>query len=314
MPRTKSVYATLLTGKNVHKKFHTLFLEGSNNEKTYIDSQVLDDLAYSAAVSKEAAESIFFTIDAVLDLESTDGLLIAEKFINIMAKLPEVLSKGTDKVLIRHRIIPNKFTSNSMFFGSLLSQQDVDQVAVARILQEFYNKIHASAQEPMIITQEFHKFLHAFPDISAEVKQSIAEAMDNINLPGGGEISKFPNKNIIVANGRVLDIDISLNSFDIELLIDVEKQRAKSLTNIFRAHSSSEFELYSVVMKASVYFSNTKVSEGRKNVQFFPSRFESNERVQGDKLHFEWNEESTEAFVDDRIMKVRYNFLVQICL
>ena len=309
-----------MTGANVHKSFHPLLMEVTDEEKTYIDNQHFDEFLSIIRPVTTANKAAFFTVDAILDLESKDGLDIAQKFLVAMENIPGAFSSNKEKISLTYRIIPNSPSARSSLVGNILRLRTIPIETITQVLLAFlreHNQSISSSQEVDDITKQFTVFLNQFTDIDDTVRNLILKELEEIsssppeteNDPAQmSSLGGYSSQNLIVANGRVFVTDTKLVIDDIKLLINLEMSRSKAITNAFRPHVSGEEELYSAVAKTSVYFSNMKSASKKEKRTHVVSQLNMKKSSRNkNALQFMWNNEVDDNSFGDRVLKVSSN-------
>lgn len=298
-------------------------LEANNDEKTYIDNSHLKEYSNAIRTSTCNESEIYYSLDAVLDLDSPTGLVIAKKFLSIMKVLPAELSSAEECFWISYRILPNNRSMGSSFINKILRLQKVDFSLIIPSLIIFLSEEKnrtSSIVEPMEATNRFITFLREEAELHEEEKNLILHEIeaDNEKTIENGKYTNLndsvKSENFIIANGRAMKANDEIELEDVKLLMDLEKSRSKKLSDLFRPHAGQE-ELFSSVNQAVVYLSNLFSSKQEKRVDVISQLnvLSLVDKSEDEKfpLYFVWNEKEDSNIGGDRILKVRHYFICE---
>jgi hypothetical protein len=108
--KPKSVYAHLLTGDNVYPQYHELLRGGSDAEYAPMSTES-NDLSLMIPDKNNAANvqdvDAFFVIEAVIDVDSIDGINMAKAFLDLIHSAPEKWH-DTENVSVGFRMVLEK--------------------------------------------------------------------------------------------------------------------------------------------------------------------------------------------------------------
>lgn len=300
----KSVYAKLLSGEGVHKKFHKLLSQSQAEEGAVTHKQVnhgfTDEslMVSNSNVSSLAAAGAVFVLDAYLDYTSPNGQSAASSLISALSSFPSAISTST-KIGIVFRILPSTESALSSILCPVLS------LASLLTPQTVQKALELASLDKNIASLEL--LLDALGDVPIEVREKIHSTSENGDPCSNTKyLTQLPiaSRNSLVANGRVYEIDGSVvNTDDIELLLTLESPRAKSVTSLMRNHLSlSSPEGVAVVGQIATFLALEEATDsGRinpvKTIEQIQQGLESKENP----LYFSWNTND-----DDEALKVKW--------
>lgn len=282
------MYAKLLTGDRVFAKVHPL-LTGSPQD---------EDDAYVAPAGGFGSESLLipqrqqptkspeaiFLVEAVVDLDSSDGRKFAAEFVAGMESMPDSF---TDKTDMAYRILPGTTSSTSrslctiLYYASsfdaeslfeLLRREDVAEMSIESIL----NSMPADADTRALI----------LADTPACSSLSYLE-------------NELPLTPFISANGRVFTPeDGSVNKEDLKLLLDLEMGKAKGTTKLLSSGLIFENNAqYDAVAQAAAFLAEqqSKSQGKRSDMESMVLNLENAMGIESNPLRFSWNDENDDG-------------------
>ena len=235
--------------------------------------------AQEATKSPEA----IFLVEAVLDLDSSEGRNFASDFIATMESMPGSLGdKG--EISLAYRVVPRTVSGASSSLCSILSHaSSIDAESLVKVLKR-----------DDVTEMSLERLLSAIPAmIDADARTSIlsgSSACSSVAYDTG----ELPSAPFIVANGRVFSPqDGTVKKEDIELLINLETGKAKEITKLLVSDLSFENNAqYDAVAQASSFLAEqqSKSQRQRSDVETMVLNTEKAIGIESNPLRFSWNE------------------------
>lgn len=271
------MYAKLLTGDRVFEKVHPLLTASRDDKDSYVSLTSAfgsESLRVPQAQTPTESPDAIFLVEAVSDLESSEGRKFAVDFIATMESMPQSLGENGG-VSLAYRILPSTASSASSPLCSVL----------------------ASAS-----------------NFSAEslIEALTGESAKNLKNGDNSACSSLPylendlpSTPFIVANGRVFSPeDGTVKKEDVELLIKLESGTAKGITKLLMSDLSFEDnKQYDAVAQASSFLAEQQSgSDGKRtDMESMVINMEGAMGIEDNPLRFSWND----ANEDDETLKVR---------
>lgn len=222
-------------------------------------------------------------VEVVVDLNSVEGRTFAAEFIAAMEAMPESLGSN-DEMSLAYRILPNNASSASSILCPVLAR--------------------ASKFDAEVLIESLK---------SNDLKMNEDELSQDacLNLPYFE--NELPSALFIIANGRVFaPEDGILNKEDVELLINLEKGKAKGVTKLLLSDLTFDNnEQYDAVSQASSFLAEQQSENQRKrsDMESMVVNMEKALDVESNPLRFSWNDVKE----NDGLLKVRsskYAFVI----
>lgn len=232
--KPKSVYATLLTGENVYPQYHPLLRSGTDAEYAAMptDTNPLSlMIPQKQNLVKTKDVDAFFVIEAVVDIDSTEGINTAKAFLDLIQTAPEKW-RDDKNVSVAFRLVIEKAGVK----GDLAKGGGIASLfcSASRLRPEVLRRA-------IEIIVDARSFLGAFNDFTT-IEDFDKESKDTLS-----DITKYAAKcrnkgtsdlkNYYTANGRIYSpIEGPLGPFltidDIQMLVNVELDRAVGMAKL----------------------------------------------------------------------------------
>ena len=230
--KPKSVYAMLLTGNNIHQKFHPLLRTGTEAKYAPMSTSA-NDLSLIIPSNKSPADvDAFFVVEAVVDVDSIDGINSAKSFLDLIHNAPEKWHDSKD-ISVAFRIViekegikgdPTKGSGLSCLFCSASRlRPNILKRAIETIMDA---PSYLTAIKELTRTNDFFKD-------SREVLSDITTYVSRCSNKG----TLDDMKNYYTINGRVYSpIEGALGPFltidDVKMLINMELDKTMGMTKL----------------------------------------------------------------------------------
>jgi hypothetical protein len=261
----RNVYRKLLVGKkkNVFPRVHPLLASSSDN---FLDLRVdaspgsyLKSMSEASALDADA----IISVDAFLDLRTTEGLSIAKEFLTVMEAFPDTIDGNS--VSVAYRIIPS--------MSSFTNEKLCKLVASA-------SRLGSSGMK-----EAFELLVNG---------KDVAVVVDGLSIDSEATCpdltEDLPSANFILANGRVLNIeDTSLDTIDVELLISMGMAETKAVSRMLRPYVESDTP-HGIVASTTAFLVASK-SQGRSNPLDNILELEQQLDVSRNPLRFSFNDD-----------------------
>lgn len=277
----------LLTGSQDEKDAYVSLASGFTSES------LLVPLKQTPAETPDA----IFLVEAVSDLESSEGRNFAAEFIATMESIPESLVDKGDMSLA-YRILPSTASSASTALCTVLSNaRSFGTDSLIELLKRD-GVSEMSAEE----------ILNAIPAMTdADVRASILSDTSACSSVSYLE-SELPSTPFIAANGRIFSPqDGTVKKEDVELLINLETGKAKGITKLLASDLSFEQNAqYDAVAQASTFLAEqqSKSQGKRSDMESMVKNMEKATGIESNPLRFSWNEVNDD---DGESLKVRFS-------
>jgi UDP-glucose:glycoprotein glucosyltransferase len=235
----RSVYGKLLSGDGVFKRLHPLLRD--SNKEIHLDLQhgflTSSLLSPKDANVKSIPDAVFVT-EAIVDLETSQGVTFATRFLQIMDSYT-----GTDpkvSMSITFRIVPFPSCSKLSIYSILAYAGAVGAGNIATLL---------SLEDVTKMTVD--ELLSKLPSLSTETKEAISQ----FTCASDWSIETMPSKSFLTVNGKVYEPkEGSVTKLDIDMLVDLELSRSKATTKFLKdVLSPSDISYHDAISKASTF-------------------------------------------------------------
>lgn len=299
----KSIYATVLSGDKLFKKFHPLLNESSGKYVSILRTKSHSlILPTNTAIDYDSIDALFI-VEGVFDLGTSTGIDYAISFLEVMSSPPAVWH-DSKRIFLSFRILPSVAPTStiSQLISNILcnaSQFDpADIVAAIKVLQR------ARPHEKMTDVMNFL----VQDQIDSKVLENLARfATRETNCPVATP-ALFEESNFYAANGRVYvpsgGSPISVS--DIKMLCNIEMDRTHAITKTILPHllpklpddGTLEKDHALVLHQAIGTLSASlgvmmSVSSSSQGLHDIAATFDSLRIDDKNPLSFSWNEESS---------------------
>jgi hypothetical protein len=260
----KSLYGLLLSGKKVFPRVHPLLTEGDGGTSHIELSHSFgpESLLFPKKTPSPADATAVFVVDAVLELDTAEGIAIAKKLVTLMETLPATVDDKS--AAVAYRIIPSTTSAASSSRCSIVAQ--AKQLGAATTIE----KLSKSKGDGSKL------------DASEDGPCSQLKYLDEDLL----------SRNFLVANGRVLPIQgTALEKVDLDLLLSIDLRRTEAVTDLLKKHLAPDSSLYyDAVARTSTFLgtANSK-SSTRSNPEADVLAMEADMGIETNPLRFSWN-------------------------
>jgi len=228
----KSVYATILSGDNLFKKYHPLLDESSG--EYFIASPKSDDtslILLSQPISDYSNVDALFVIEAMIDLDDSSSFEAASSFLKVISSAPSNWHESKT-VSVAARIVPagKSASSASQLLESLFCAASyfdaIDLKAVVDHIQD--SKLEGDVDA---------NFFDEVEGLSASVRRKMADAVTEGKQC---HAAKHDGKYLYTANGRVYVPAGSplITLDDIKMLVSLELDRTAAITKLILTNLS----------------------------------------------------------------------------
>jgi hypothetical protein len=224
----RSVYGSLLTGKGVFKKVHPLLMGTKDKAESYVSVPHEFDsksLLFPSAIS-EIVEAVF-VLDAVLDIDSMQGLQLAKSLVSVMDSFPaSIAGVGEDTVGVKigYRIIPSKATETSQALCPvLINAGELGAKKVESVLELAVSKSGESFTAGDVLTW--------LSDVDEDLKGRLEAGLTEGPCSKLASFDISVGSNLIVSNGLYYALEGNyITNDDIELLLSLDIDYTKAVT------------------------------------------------------------------------------------
>lgn len=291
----KSVYGKLLKGEGVFKRLHPLLTDSGNDPHVNMNHGFTTDaLLFPKSHTFEQSPTAVFVVEAVVDLETTEGVSFATRFVGLMDSYPDVLKEGEEsqQLSIGYRLIPRSSTSGVCSILGNAAIIGVDAIKTVLSQEGFANK---STDELIAL----------MPELNTEQKESITTF--SCSVSDSAEL--VPPTNFVSVNGKVYAPEQdSIAKDDIELLIDIELTRSKATTKLLSGDGELSFDdkkYHDAIAKASIFLVSAEgkgSASPRMDMVNLVIEMEKDENIESNPFRFSWNmEEQDELRIEASI-------------
>lgn len=263
-------------------KVHPLLTASQDDKDAYVSLSGFGSDSLLVPLTQKRTESpeAIFVIEAVVDLESVEGRAFAAKFIDMMELLPESVGNNGE-VALAYRILPSSNSgARSMFICPLLaSASKFDFAFLSDIMKG--DGLKMSAQDLL------SSVIPVMTDDSFTDGQYACSKLPYIK-------DELPQVPFITANGRVFaPEDGDLKEEDVELLINLETGKAKSITKLLKDDLGNEYkEQFDAIARASSFLAQqqSKSQGKRSDMESMVVDMENAMGIESNPLRFSWND------------------------
>ena len=232
----KSVYAAILSGDNVFKKYHPLLDESSG--EYFIASPRSDEtslILLSQPTSDYSNVDALFVIEAMIDLDDSAGIEAASSFLEVMSSAADNSWHDSSKtVSLAARIVPagESASSASNILGSLFC-------AASYFDAKDLKAVVDHTQDAKVEGGVDANFFDAIEGLSESVRRKMTDAVTEGKQCHG---AKHDEKYLYTANGRVYVPNGSplITLDDIKMLVNLELDRTTAITKLILGNLSSD--------------------------------------------------------------------------
>jgi hypothetical protein len=282
----KSVYAKLLSGDRVFNRVHPLLTDSQDGRNAYVSLthgfDVASLLIPLTQKPTEAPEAIFL-VEAVLDLDSSEGREFAATFIETMESLPDAEGEGGG-VSLAYRILPSAASSTTSGLCTILAHASKFEVSS---LLEILKREDISQ-----MTAE--KILDVIPGMSNDSARAFAISDESACSNLSYLKSDLPSSPFIVANGRIfVPEDAAVKKEDLEVLLNIEVNQAKGITKLMLPHLSFQDNAqFDAIAQTACFLAerNSKDESHRSDMEATVLEMEEALGIESNPLRFSWNE------------------------
>jgi Thioredoxin-like domain len=303
----KSIYAKLLSGAGLHKKYHPLLSSKSKSTDTESDSPQHLQHQFSAENSllsaRKAQENhlmsgsdALFVVDVFLAYDTKEGLDLAAKFMSLMNSFPSSLESssenGSSSIGVVYRFMPSSTSTSKGALCPILAHAGL---LGAPIVERLLHSVTLPQDIDML-----DSLLNAVDGISDDVRATI---LANSGADGPCATMHYPSRpswsfdNSLVANGRIFHVEgKSVVQDDLELLLSLEMSRTKAVTKLLRKYVALDNTNAVALVGNIASFLMGEESQGAKRYDIDDSIDHLSNQMDGSRnpLAFAWNTESSD--------------------
>jgi hypothetical protein len=271
--KPRNFYYKLVKGKkkDVFPRLHPL-LTSSKSTTSFKD--IAHDFGLDSLMTPRSMVNVLpldadaiFVFEAVLELDTSNGLGLALNFLKAMDVLPH--NFGDINIAAKYRIIPSTLNAASTDLCKLLnSAGKLGFEKIKEILERLLSNPAASVDEYATFT----------------------DSSPCNDLPYLRE--ELSSENFVTANGRVYDMeDSSLSFTDIDLLTSMGLDSSKMVTAMLKPYVDVA-EAYDAIGKTTAFLlEENNVRGGRSGPEGKIASTEKKEEIDSNPLRFSWNRE-----------------------
>jgi hypothetical protein len=278
----KSVYGKLLKGDGVFKRLHPLLTDSGNDPHVNVDVGFSTDaLLFPKSHTFERPPSAVFVVEAVVDLETPEGVASATRFVEVMDAYADAITEGDSslQLSIGYRIIPRSNLGTSPVCSIMANAGVIGADSLKNVL----------AQDGLT-TKSMDELLALIPGLNAKQKVTISSFACSASVSS----ELMPRTNFVAVNGKVYSPEQGLIAKDdIELLVDIELSRSKATTKLLSNQVSFDDKNYhDAISKASIFLvggDETDKSSSRMDMVHLVIEMEQDEEIENNPFRFSWN-------------------------
>ena len=278
----KSVYGKLLKGEGVFKRLHPLLSDSGNDGHLDLTHDLSTGaLLFPESHSLDTPPEAVFVIEAVVDLETPEGLTFASRFVEIMDAYPVTVEAGEDSlpISIGYRIVASPSSSAAPVCSILANAAIVGANGLRSIL----------SQEELA-KKSTGELLALIPTLDAKQKETIS----SFSCSGSWSSDEMPTRNFVTVNGKAYAPETgAVAKDDIELLIDIERSRSKATTRILKDDLSfNDNKYHDAVAKASIFLAiehGKEQKSQRMDMVNEAIELEKKGAIESNPFRFSWN-------------------------
>ena len=284
----KSVYAKLLEGEGVFKRLHPLLDDSEMDLHFDLDHGfAVSSLLFPRSHTSDNDPEAVFIAEAVVDLDTAEGIAFATGFLNVMDAYPNTVQVGEDSLPISmgYRIVPSAGSPASPVCSILANAAMVGAEGVSTVFSQ-----------PKLGEKAMGELLSLFPSLGTEQKATIT----NFSCAKSWSHDEMPEKNFVVVNGKAYAPERGvITKDDIDLLIDIERKRSEATTKILKGIVSPDDNRYhDAIVKASTFLAIEHGKEKQARRIDMVSEAIALEKMGGIKenpFRFSWNMNDEDA-------------------
>ena len=308
----KSIYAKLLSGDGLYKKYHPLLsLKPTNgqdlerNNPMHLNHNVLPTDSFLLAGTDNQGTfpndaDAYFVINAFFHYHTQSGVELMKMFINLMKTLPYMFDASSTGVM--YRILPGSTLASKSALCPILS--NAARLGIP-VIEQLLHTIPVSDG-----LDDVSKLLDTMDGLSEDVRSTILKSATEDGPCSTITLKKqqhFSVGNAIAANGHVFPIEgNSIDHDDLELLLRLEMDQAKAVTSLLRQYVTfTNADSMELVGKVAAFLME-EVARGSKRVNINQNMARIATQLESNKnpLHFSWNAEA-----NDESLQVTYTIL-----
>jgi UDP-glucose:glycoprotein glucosyltransferase len=282
----RSIYRFLIQNskEKSYPRVHPLLTAG-NSDENMIDLTVPRSLDGSNSYIKPSSSKkvgkvdVIFGVDAILDLNTKQGLEIAKTFISIMESISSKKIRG-NSVSAGYRILPST-TPPAGFCLILKHGGELGSTVITEILD---------------LTMQKKDWM---TELSQGSKTLVAglPSSDDDKCADWKENEALPSSNFLVVNGQVYNIENSIEKIDLELLMTMITAETKAVTQVLKPHVVDSANLYGVIARTTAFLAVAAKKSGnsRSNPLEMVMKLEKQAGVSNNPLRFTWNDDCEEG-------------------
>ena len=219
----RSVYGMLLKGEGVFKRLHPLLSDSGNAlhldlAHAFSTPSLLFPLSHTAEIAPEGV----FIAEAVINLETKEGIEFARRFVQVMDAYSNTVGTGPESIPISigYRVVPNPSSAGIPCCAILGNAARVGTEGILSIL----------AQDGLS-KKSIDELLALVPNLDVSQKEIIKK----FSCSASWLDDAMPARNFVAVNGKVYAPESGLIAKDdIELLVDLERGRSVATTKILK--------------------------------------------------------------------------------
>ena len=280
----KSVYAKLLSGDRVFDRVHPLLTDSQDRTNAYVSLthgfDVASLLIPQMQKPTETPKAIFL-VEAVLDLDSSEGREFATTFIEAMESLPD--AGDGDDVSLAYRILPSTASSATSGLCTILAHASKFEVSS---LLEILKRDDIS----QMTAEKILAIIPGMSDDNSAFVLSGSSACSNLTYLK----SDLPSSPFVVANGRIFVPKVAaVKNEDLDVLLNIELSQAKAITKLMLPHLSSQANAqFDAIAQTACFLAeqNSKDESNRSDMEARVLEMEEARGIESNPLRFSWNE------------------------
>ena len=289
----RSIYAMLLKGGNVRKSMHPLLSEESPEYKLLPPGGLDDGCIFELNKIINGPELPKIVVEAIADVVSQDGL---QRILALLSSLSVVSDKmnnldANEQTSIAFCIMPSDVESSQSLLASIFRQANrFDVHDLIGIVESAWNFGKSGGAIKRV--EDFDNVDH----IRAVLDEVLAEDMC---MQQGGVCTfepipeEYESSAIILVNGRVFNPTDMVEPEDVEILIDLERGSAKTITERFDLFLHGP-RLFSAVAQTAAYLGyqfSSEENERSDALASYGGLIKEGKSTNKDLLYFNWNDD-----------------------
>lgn len=284
----KSVYGMLLKGDGVFKRLHPLLSDSANDLHLDLAHEFsTSSLLFPSSHTSETPPEGVFLAEAVVDLESEQGIDFARRFMQVMDAFPNTVGTGSESspISIGFRVVPNPSSFGVPFCVILANAAMIGTEGILSILSQ-----------DGLSKKSIDELLELIPNLDVGQK----EIIKNFSCSASWLDDAMPTGNFVAVNGKVYAPESgSIAKDDIELLVDLERGRSTATTKLLKDVVSFDGKGYhEPIHKASVFLAIEHGKEEKSRRMDMVNEAITLEKAGGidtNPFRFSWNMDDREV-------------------